>query len=179
MIGVMNNVYNSIESNIPELLNELSKVHKEYIIVGGRILGKDYILRRIIIMNKNNEVIERVNDIFKAVITDKKDMYLYVLSVLTDINYNTLKEEWDNRKDNKCHVAINRELVKKAMIEHTTENLNALINPGITLGDCIKKKFAIDDLEGGVIDYEVFNCLFGYLRMSKFLGINGEEAETN
>ena len=130
-------------------------------------------------MNKNNEVIERVNDIFKAVITDKKDMYLYVLSVLTDINYDTLKEEWDNRKDNNSHVAINRELVKKAMISHTSESLNALINPGITLGDCIKKKFAIDNLEGDTIDYEVFNCLFGYLRMSKFLGVNREEAETN
>ena len=130
-------------------------------------------------MNRNNEVIERVNDIFKAVITDKKDMYLYVLSVLTDINYDTLKEEWDNRKDNNGHVAINRELVKKAMIKPTPENLNALINPGITLGDYIKKKFAIDDLEGDVIDYEVFNYLFGYLRMSKFLGVNGEETEIN
>ena len=175
----MNSIYNTIKSNIPELINELGKVHKEYIIVGGRMVGKDYILRRIIIMNKNNEVVERVNDIFKAVITDKKDMYLYVLSVLTDINYDILKEEWVNRKDNKGYAAINRELVKKAMIEHTTENLNALINPGITLGDCIKKKFAIDDLEGDIIDYEVFNCLFGYLRMSKFLGVNGEETETN
>lgn len=175
----MNNVYNNIKSNIPKLLNETGRIHKEYIIVGGRILDKDYISRRIIIMNKNNEVIGRVNDIFKAVITDKKDMYLYVLSVLTDINYDTLKEEWDNRKDNEGHVAINRERVKRAMISHTSESLNALINPGITLGDCIKKKFAIDNLEGGVIDYEVFNCLFDYLRMSKFLGVNGEEAEIN
>jgi len=175
----MNNVYNYIKSNIPKLLNELGRIHKEYMIVGGRILDKDYISRRITIMNKNNEVIERVNDIFKAVITDKKDMYLYVLSVLTDINYDTLKEEWDNRKDNEGHIAINRELVKRAMIGHTSESLNALINPGITLGDCIKKKFAIDNLEGGTIDYEVFNCLFGYLRMSKFLGVNGEEVETN
>lgn len=175
----MNNVYNNIKSNIPKLLNELGRVRKEYMIVGGRILDKDYISRRITIMNKNNEVIERVNDIFKAVITDKKDMYLYVLSVLIDINYDTLKEEWDNRKDNEGHIAINRERVKRAMISHTSESLNALINPGITLGDCIKKKFAIDDLEGGVIDYEVFNCLFGYLRMSKFLGVNGDETETN
>lgn len=175
----MNNVYNYVKSNIPKLLNELGRVHKEYMIVGGRILDKDYISRRITIMNKNNEVIERVNDIFKAVITDKKDMYLYVLSVLTDINYNTLKEEWDNRKDNEGHVAINRERVKRAMIGHTSESLNALINPGITLGDCIKKKFAINNLEGGTIDYEVFNYLFGYLRMSKFLGVNGEEAETS
>lgn len=174
----MNNVYNNIKSSIPKLLNELGRIHKEYMIVGGRILDKDYISRRIIIMNKNNDVIGRVNDIFRAVITNKKDMYLYVLSVLTDINYDTLKEEWDNRKDNKCHIAINRELVKKAMISHTSESLNALINPGITLGDCIKKKFAIEDLEGDVIDYEVFDCLFGYLRMSKFLGVNGEEAET-
>jgi hypothetical protein len=174
----MNNIYDTIKSNIPKLLNELGRIHKEYIIVGGRILDKDYISRRIIIMNKNNDVIGRVNDIFRAVITNKKDMYLYVLSVLTDINYDTLKEEWDNRKDNKCHIAINRELVKKAMISHTSENLNALINPGITLGDCIKKKFAIEDLEGDIIDYEVFDCLFGYLRMSKFLGVNGEEAET-
>lgn len=187
----MNNIYNTIKSNIPELLNELSKVHKEYMIVDGRMLNKDYILRRIIIMNKNNEVIERVNDIFKAVITDKKDMYLYILSVLIDENYDELKEELDNRNDNKStnnpkfakytlSIFALRENVKKVVCGGV-EPLSVPVTKNTILLDYINEKFATGRLKGknyDIPDHTIFNCLYGYLKMPLILKDLNEE-ETN
>ena len=120
-------------------------------------------------MDNNNAVIERVNDIYKAVVVDKKDMYLYVLSVLTDINYDELYKEYTNRNDNNCYAAINRDRVKKAMLMGTSAELSVAINPGITLKDVISNKFTVELEDGDIDDFSIFYYLFGYLRMSKFL----------
>ena len=53
----------------------------------------------------NSKVIERVNDIFNEVINNKKDMYLYVASVLTGIDYDTLELDYDkNHSDKSCRI---------------------------------------------------------------------------
>jgi len=122
----------------------------------------------------NGKVIERVNDISNEVINNKKDMYLYIASVLTGIDYDTLELEYDNNhSDTASYIVKLREAVKHCMIggcgADNFEYLNFLVNPGITLSDCIIEKFSIVDEDGDRDYYSVFMYLFGYLRMFRFL----------
>lgn len=122
----------------------------------------------------NGKVIERVNNIFNEVINNKKDMYLYVASVLTGIDYDTLELDYDkNHSDKSCFAVKIREAVKHCMIGgcgvDNSEYLNFLVNPGITLSDCIIEKFSVVDEDWDRDNYSVFMYLFGYLRMFRFL----------
>ena len=122
----------------------------------------------------NSKVIERVNDIFNEVINNKKDMYLYVASVLIDIDYYVLEADYEiHHSDTTSFVVKLREAIKRCMIsgcgDDNSDYLNFLVNPGITLSDCIIKKFSTVDEDWNKDNYSVFVYLFGYLRMFRFL----------
>ena len=122
----------------------------------------------------NSKVIEKVNDIFNEVINNKKDMYLYIASVLIDIDYDVLEADYNKHHSDTTSFAVKlREAIKHCMIDgcgdDNSEYLNFLVNHGITLSDCIIEKFSTVDEDWDKDNYSVFCYLFGYLRMFRFL----------
>jgi hypothetical protein len=121
-------------------------------------------------IERNEKVKELIETMTKVLNNKDKivDMYLYVGSILIDANYDKLEKQYLNQEDD---VLFFRDTIKLLMLRGLKCNSLKFIlnNTQYDIVQLIKDKFTVEDEEGWVDAVTIFNSLWGYFKVNRFL----------